>query len=132
MGAPGARVAGRSLAAVLAFACSGLVSCGIGSGRQVDCESYRFDPVAWRASTGRDPDTPTTRQRSADALLHCRTLQGLRRPEVHRMLGPPDGRTPGADLWVTGRDRGYGVDYEELRVRFGRGRRVVSAALVQG
>ena len=111
------------------IACLGLAACsGLPKGG-VDCDEFRFDGEAWGVSAGDEDDTPTPRQRIADALTECRSLEGLGREQVLRMLRPPNSRAanhPG-DAWVLGPERGYGVDNELLEVGYdaaGRVRRV--------
>ncbi len=57
----------------------------------------------------------------------------MRRGQVHALLGDPDARVERGreERWLTG-PTAYGVDYEELAVRFDGQSRVVSVAVVQG
>jgi hypothetical protein len=95
-------------------------ACGGLPGAGVDCDEFRFDRATWGVSPGDDDDTPTPRQRIADVLTECRSLEGLGRKQVLRMLRSPNARAasgPG-DAWVLGPERGYGVDNESLEVRY--------------
>ena len=50
------------------------------------------------------------------------------------MLRTPNGKAaagPG-DVWTLGFERGYGVDYESLEVRYGASGRVREVVIVQG
>ena len=113
--------------------CLCLSACG-GPLGGVDCEEFRFDRERW--GLGPDPklDSPTPRQRIADALVECRSLEGRGRSEVLRMLRSPDGRSADgrADAWTLGPERGYGVDDESLEIRYGPEGRVRRVEIVQG
>ena len=115
------------------LACLCLSACG-GLPGGVDCDEFRFDRERW--GLGPDPklDSPTPRQRIADALVECRSLEGRGRSEVLRMLRSPDGRSADgrADAWTLGPERGYGVDDESLEVRYDASGRVRQVEIVQG
>jgi hypothetical protein len=83
-----------------------------------DRTAWATDPAQRSESTSAGSHGPTPRQREADTLIACGTLDHAPRDDVAALLGASD---PADDSWVyvTGPDRGYGVDYEELVVEFG-------------
>lgn len=99
-----------------------------------DCEEFSLSRAEWGEFQGAaDLDSPTPRQTLAEAIVECRTLEGMPRGEVHALLGAPDARVDRGreERWLTG-PAGYGVDYEELTVRFDVQSRAVSATVIQG
>jgi hypothetical protein len=97
------------------------------------CDEFSFSRTDWGEFVGGDLDTPTPRQRVAEAMIECRTLERMSRAEVHGLLGVPDvpddrGRK---ERWLTG-PAAYGVDYEELTVRYDGQSRVASVTVIQG
>jgi len=99
-----------------------------------DCSRFSFDAEAWSADEETLPGGETTqRQREADGLLACKTLQSKPRAEVLEMLGRPDDvlRRPGASTWVTGPARNLiAIDREHLVVQFDPAGRVASVRTV--
>jgi hypothetical protein len=85
-----------------------------------------------------DVDTTTEAQRMADNFIRCRTLTGLSKQEILRVLGRPDGTsaTPQIDLgdaqydYYLGAERSYiSIDSETLEVRFGSDKTVGRVAI---
>lgn len=86
-------------------------------------------------------DTPTERQRLADALIRCRTLMGANAPDVERALGRSDNYVTLIPVyravglvnysWVLGPQRsGMQVDYEHLLLRTDSQQKVVYVGIV--
>jgi hypothetical protein len=72
-----------------------------------------FDPEVWR-SAGEKGDVER-RGRMVARLLLSKRLDGMRRPEVHALLGPPDGEP---DFWRVGALLGFRIDPNCLRVTY--------------
>jgi hypothetical protein len=83
------------------------------------CPRFRFDRAAWL----RDP------QPVGEALVRCRTLEGLDKRQLRRMLGRAStGLSP--HVWVIGLEDDFGFGtYELVAVEFGGDNRVRSARL---
>lgn len=119
-------------AAAAALLCCLPVACG--SNAPLDCGEFNLTRADWGEFEGAaDLDSPTPRQRLAEAVIECETLDGVRRRQVHALLGDPDAQVDRGreERWLTG-PTAYGVDYEELTVRFDAESRVVSIAVIQG
>lgn len=94
----------------------------------IACESFRFDSGAWRSRTAtavpREGEL-SQRQRLADGLIQCGTLDGESEAQVRRLLGPPDERVDELGEWTyyTGPERGsFSLDDETLNIKFARDR----------
>jgi len=104
-----------------------------------ECSVATFDTRLWAdaSSADREPGGgPSSRQRLADRLVECESLQGASRRQVRKLLGRPDDHVArdrrldeeGTWSYDLGTERGWmGIDDEHLVVRFGRDERVRSA-----
>lgn len=130
---PRARAAALRRVVAFLLPCLALGGCAALPFAGPDCDDFRFDARAWAKGPGDSFDSPTRRQRLADALVDCRRLEGLDRAAVRRLLGPADDRSPDGTRrsWTLGPERGYGVDYESLEVLFDARERVRAAKVVQ-
>lgn len=112
-----------------------------GEARDDGCSLASFDARAWASESSYDREPgggPSMRQRLADQLIECETLQGARRGRVREVLGRPDNYVAqdtrfyedGTWSYNIGTQRaGFPIDDEHLVVRFGREGRVRSAEL---
>jgi hypothetical protein len=84
------------------------------------CEK-RPDWAAWRK--GIEEKAPTTRQRIADQIIACHSLDKHTKRYVRARLGRPElgYRYPNHWRWITGPSRGVPIDNENLLVVFARG-----------
>ena len=101
---------------------------------EINCSEFEFDPEAWRRAAKEDPTGRVTdRERLAQGLLKCRTLDGLNRARVHAMLGRGSGRL-GKEKYLVGwvNDQIGPGDGLSLTVRYDRDDRVVGAAYGAG
>jgi hypothetical protein len=108
-----------TVVAAAAVTCMALVGCG-SAGTATACEDFRFDSVAWKRDASGLRHGATARQRLADKLVACHTLDGRSRAEVRRMLGPRE-RNSSRRIWTyqTGAERsGFHMGFEELSVHF--------------
>ena len=92
----------------------------------VSCEGFRPDARAWRATSSGGPE-PTSRQRYAERLAQCGSLNGLRMGEVRRMIGRPDLKDRREWAYATGFDELLG-DGRFLGIAFSRAGRVIDAS----
>ncbi|MDQ3632622.1 MAG: hypothetical protein M3417_15405 [Actinomycetota bacterium] len=82
--------------------CCLLVACG--SNAPLDCEKFNLDRTAWgEFEATADLGSPTPRQRLAEAVVECGTLEGVRRRQVPALLGAPDARVDRGreERWLT-------------------------------
>ena len=97
--APGPRstTALRGLTSLLVVASlaagGGVVAAATAAAVGLDCRAFRIDPAAWRATRieSEEPGQQTTRERMADTIVRCKTLDGLPRSDVRRLLGREGG-----------------------------------------
>lgn len=111
---------------VLGIAGAGMAIAKSGGHERADCQSFRFDSRAWKA----DARHPARRTHQAKMLIACRTLQGMRRAKVRRLLGAADDWDRHGVSYELGPDA-LGIDSEFLAVDF-RARRVVRVFEYQG
>lgn len=97
-----------------------------GGEEHVNCRGFRFDAKAWKA----DARHPARRTHQARMLIACRTLQGMRRAKVRRLLGAPDDWDRHGLSYELGPDA-LGIDSEFLAVDF-RGGHAVRVYEYQG
>jgi hypothetical protein len=94
--------------------------------------SAPFDAAAWRH--GRTSDNHV-RLRMVDPLLESGRLEGLTRPQVLELLGPPDGGSYFRDwdfVYWLGPERGFiSIDSEWLVLRLGSDGRVSEYRVVR-
>jgi hypothetical protein len=124
-----ARVA--TVAAAAAAICMALAGCVSAGAAETRCGDFRFDSAAWKRDASGARHGTTVRQRLADGLARCHTLDGRSRAEVRRLLGPRE-RNSGRHIWTyqTGPERsGFHMGFEELSVHFGRDGRVSSVEI---
>ena len=94
-----------------------------------------FDRARWDAPSSDWQDT--TRHRMADGLIESRTLIGLSRTEIVKLLGEPSQSPyfqPEWDLeYVLGIERGFfiRIDSEHLVIRLSSGGRATAAGLAR-
>ncbi len=117
----------RTLALAVVALSLGIVGCGsadeAASKGPSPAECRReFDKKKWLANKQElIPKGLTARQKLADALIRCRALDGLKRSQVRRLLGPPEPpRTNRSPFWEynTGPQRGVPIDSESLAITF--------------
>lgn len=89
---------------------------------EIDCRWFRFDPGTWRrdaASEVEDYSGSTKCQRISETLIRCRTLHGMSKARVRKLLGPANGGRPQGNSWsyLIGPDA-WGIDSENLSVEF--------------
>jgi hypothetical protein len=94
-----------------------------------------FDPAQWRTPPPNDDVQWPMRLRMVDDLIASKRLDGLRRDELQRLLGPPDQTDKWKDwdlVYWLGPDRSYfRIDSEWLVVRFDRAGRVGAYRLIR-
>lgn len=106
----------------MALASVALSGCAIPVVGGRDCGPGAFDRGAWLALT--EPlshDKPTIRHKMARVLIDCHMLNRRTRPQLTRLLGPPDDRWASGWSWVLG-PGGYSdliSEYDALTVLFG-------------
>ena len=111
-----------SLAAAVA-----LIGCGGGG---ANCDGYRFDAGAWKATAGdfSKHDGFTKRQRLAKDAVRCGALIGMPKARVTRALGSPDERLGGGWSYLLGDERGsHPLDSSYLDLSFDANGRVAAA-----
>lgn len=108
--------------ALVALASVALSGCAIPVVGGRDCGPGAFDRDAWLALTHpTSHDKPTIRHKMSDVLIDCDVLTGHARPQLTKLLGPPDDQWPSGWSWVLG-PAGYGdlsSGYDALTVLFG-------------
>jgi hypothetical protein len=118
------------------LATAAIVGIAIASSRdsetRFDCDTYRFDANLWLSSSSSVGETPTARQRMADGLIACNTLNGVSAQEARKLLGRPDVRDREGWSYQLGPERHpMQIDSEYLDVAVSHGR-VVAVRRYQG
>ena len=97
-----------------------------------DCDAYRFDAKIWSSPSSSVGETPTARQRLADGLIACNTLNGASVRQLRQRLGRPDERDRQGWSYQLGPERHpMQIDSEYLDVAVSDGR-VVAVSVYQG
>lgn len=110
-------------------------ACG-DDGGHASCKNDTFDQVAWRATGSQTRSGlqggASRRQKLADQMIACETLDGRRRDDVRRLLGKPDFPSRAERYYYElGEGRSAGLlDNEFLSIRFDRSARVAAVEIV--
>jgi hypothetical protein len=117
-------------------ATAAIASIAIASSREseprIDCDGYRFDAKVWLAPSSSVGEPPTARQRLADGLIACNTLEGVSVDGARKVLGRPEERDRQSLSYELGPERSLiQIDSEYLNVAVRNGR-VVALTLYQG
>jgi hypothetical protein len=95
-----------------------------GAETRFDCDAYRFDANVRLSRSSSVGETPTARQRLADGLIACNTLDEVSVREARTLLGRPDERDEEGLAYQLGPERHPAhIDSEYLDVAVSDGRR---------
>jgi hypothetical protein len=76
------------VAAIAAIAIGGIAGILAMQSNFADCGS-QVNVKNWNTARSTDGDAPTDRQKIADEVVRCESLDGMRKADVRRLLGPP-------------------------------------------
>lgn len=94
---------------------------------RVDCQSYRFDPSAWRDAQAAGQDGVERLREDAKAIARCEVFIGRSASVLRTQLGKPRMSSPDGWSYTLAEDPGDGLAW--LDFTFDRSRRVVSASV---
>jgi hypothetical protein len=91
----------RAVVAIVLASVLGLGLIALARDRDVDCDGYRFDSVAWRAAHAGVPGETDAEpaHRLAEELIECEVLIGDDKREVERLLGRPTAFRSTREQW---------------------------------
>jgi hypothetical protein len=88
-----------------------------------------FSAAEWQSKHATEGER-SIRSQMADELISSRRLIGMSKLQVAKLLGEPGAAShDNVSEYVLGPERGWGVDYETLRITFDRSGEVVKAEI---